>query len=179
MEPLIPTSAAAAANDLLHLSWADRTVPPCDQLKLQKLLYYAHAWHLAIRDLPLFSEDIEAWRWGPVVRNIYYEFQGFRRRAIDKEATELLRTGESVVDYEFLVPRITNHATKEFVRSVWNVHKGYTGIQLTNATHGSGEPWTIVKEKYGTLDHKPTIPNDLISDIFKKKIEVRAQNNST
>ncbi|HUZ03805.1 MAG TPA: type II toxin-antitoxin system antitoxin SocA domain-containing protein, partial [Acidobacteriaceae bacterium] len=36
-------------------------------LKLQKLLYYAQAWHLALYGSPLFSDSIEAWVHGPVV----------------------------------------------------------------------------------------------------------------
>lgn len=40
-------------------------------LKLQKLLYYAQGFHLALFDAPLFDEHIEAWRHGPVVRSVY------------------------------------------------------------------------------------------------------------
>lgn len=40
-------------------------------MKFQKLLYYCNAWHLAIRGTPLFRSRIEAWRYGPVVREIY------------------------------------------------------------------------------------------------------------
>ncbi|MCU0544022.1 MAG: DUF4065 domain-containing protein [Oscillatoriaceae cyanobacterium Prado104] len=35
--------------------------------KLQKLLYYAQAWDLAIYGTPLFNSDFEAWVNGPVV----------------------------------------------------------------------------------------------------------------
>lgn len=36
-------------------------------MKLQKLVYYCQAWHLAWSDEPLFRESIEAWANGPVV----------------------------------------------------------------------------------------------------------------
>ncbi len=36
-------------------------------LKLQKLLYYAQGFHLALYDEPLFPEAIEAWTHGPVL----------------------------------------------------------------------------------------------------------------
>ena len=64
------TSAAAVANEFLALGEKEPRFPPIDQLKLQKLLFYAHAWHLAIKKAPLFDEDFEAWPWGPVVRDI-------------------------------------------------------------------------------------------------------------
>lgn len=36
-------------------------------LKLQKLIYYAQGFHLAISDRPLFPEPIKAWIHGPAV----------------------------------------------------------------------------------------------------------------
>lgn len=42
-----------------------------DTWKLQKLVYYAQAWHLVWEGQPLFDERIEAWANGPVVRDLY------------------------------------------------------------------------------------------------------------
>ena len=36
--------------------------------KLQKLCYYSQAWSLAWTETPLFEEDFEAWKNGPVCR---------------------------------------------------------------------------------------------------------------
>ena len=54
-------------------------------LKLQKLLYYAQAWHLAVFDRPLFEEKLEAWVHGPVVPSVYRRFRSYRFRNIDEE----------------------------------------------------------------------------------------------
>ena len=51
-------------------------------LKLQKLVYYAQAWHLALRDVPLFEEDFEAWVHGPVIPALYQEYKKFGWRPI-------------------------------------------------------------------------------------------------
>jgi uncharacterized phage-associated protein len=45
--------------------------PQIDNLKLQKLLYYAQAWHLAIHDRPVFREppvfrEYRDLRWSPI-----------------------------------------------------------------------------------------------------------------
>lgn len=40
-------------------------------MKLQKLLYYCQAWSLIWDEVPLFSEQIEAWANGPIVREVY------------------------------------------------------------------------------------------------------------
>lgn len=45
-------------------------------LKLQKLVYYAQAWSLALRDTPLFEEDLQAWAHGPVAESVYQTYRG-------------------------------------------------------------------------------------------------------
>ena len=43
--------------------------------KLQKLLYYIQAWNLAVFDSPLFNEEPQAWRHGPVYPSVYKVFK--------------------------------------------------------------------------------------------------------
>jgi len=45
-------------------------------MKLQKLVYYSQAWHYAWNEEPLFSEKIEAWANGPVVRDLFKAHDG-------------------------------------------------------------------------------------------------------
>lgn len=47
-------------------------------LKLQKLLFYAQAWHLAIEEKPLFDEDFQAWIAGPIQPEVYYRFEPYK-----------------------------------------------------------------------------------------------------
>jgi uncharacterized phage-associated protein len=54
-------------------------------LKLQKLLYYVQAWHLAVFQRPLFPEKFQAWFRGPAIPEIYQRYQGYRWRNIDEE----------------------------------------------------------------------------------------------
>ena len=54
-------------------------------LKLQKLLYYIQAWHLAVFQRPLFPEKFQAWLRGPAIPEIYERYQGYRWRNIDEE----------------------------------------------------------------------------------------------
>lgn len=44
--------------------------------KLQKLCYYSQAWSLAWTETPLFEEDFEAWKNGPVCRELFSEHKG-------------------------------------------------------------------------------------------------------
>ena len=45
-------------------------------IKLQKLVYYAQAWHLVWEDTPLFNSRIEAWPNGPVCPDLYNAHKG-------------------------------------------------------------------------------------------------------
>lgn len=47
-------------------------------LGLQKLVYYAQAWSLVWRRLPLFSDPIRAWKHGPVVWSLHDKHKGMR-----------------------------------------------------------------------------------------------------
>lgn len=54
-------------------------------LKLQKLLFYAQAWHLALKEQELFAEDFQAWVHGPVLVSQYHKFKDFKWKPIDVE----------------------------------------------------------------------------------------------
>jgi uncharacterized phage-associated protein len=165
------STAAAVANEFLALGRLEPHVPPIDQMKLQKLLFYAHGWHLAIRDTPLFEDDFEAWPWGPVMRDVYTQTRSYGRFPVTENLTEIRKTGEGPLDFSMVTPPpISDTQLKTFIKAIWDSHKSFTGIQLSNSTHAPGEPWTIIRDQYGVLDDKPKIPNEVISACFKKKL---------
>ncbi|GAA0870137.1 DUF4065 domain-containing protein [Brevundimonas basaltis] len=45
-------------------------------MKLQKLVYYSQAWSIVWDDNVVFPEPIEAWRNGPVVRDLWESTRG-------------------------------------------------------------------------------------------------------
>lgn len=47
-------------------------------MKLQKIVYYSQAESLVHYSKPLFSEKIQAWRGGPVVRELFEKHQGYK-----------------------------------------------------------------------------------------------------
>lgn len=54
-------------------------------LKLQKLMFYADAWHLALYDIDITGEKFKAWVHGPVLISQYHRFKEFRWMPITKE----------------------------------------------------------------------------------------------
>ena len=55
-----------------------------DNLKLNKLCYYAQAWSLARLGHPLFDDAIEAWMYGPVIPAVYYAFKACGKKPIEE-----------------------------------------------------------------------------------------------
>lgn len=54
-------------------------------LKLQKLLFYADAWHMALYGDEATSEQFQAWVHGPVALTQYHRFKEYRWRPITEE----------------------------------------------------------------------------------------------
>lgn len=161
------STVSAVSNEILKLA-ASEPQFFVDQMKLQKLLFYAHAWHLAYDKGPLFENDFEAWPWGPVVRDVYVQTKDYKRGRVTGLLSELkVVPGDGV---KVMIPNgVEDPALAEYVRNVWDSLKTYNGVQLSNSTHAPGEPWTLVCETLGT-DSKPVIPNDLIKQVFKAKL---------
>ncbi|NRQ54500.1 Panacea domain-containing protein [Brevibacillus sp. HD1.4A] len=94
-------------------------------LKLQKLVYYAQAWHLALRDgKPLFHEKIEAWIHGPVCPELYNEYRSY---------------GYSEIPPVFQEPSIPKKQ-REVLDDVWEAYGSFSGGYLEQLTHKE-EPW--------------------------------------
>ncbi len=115
-------------------------------MKLQKLIYFAHGWSLAIYGKPLIDEQIEAWKFGPVISSIYHEFKRFGSQPIKDPATEIELNEEDVVDFRIVVPKIKpdDAETTALLDKIWDVYGGYSAVQLSNATHLPGTPWETV-----------------------------------
>ena len=56
-------------------------------LKLQKLVYYAQGFHLALHNKPLFNEDIAAWEHGPVSPVLYRKYKKRKNNPIHPDKT--------------------------------------------------------------------------------------------
>ena len=95
-------------------------------LKLQKLVYYAQGFALALLGRPLFPERIEAWTYGPVVSELYHEYRGYGSDPIPQP-------GE--IDFS-----IYDVQTRELLDEVYAVYGQFSAWKLRDMTH-SEPPW--------------------------------------
>jgi uncharacterized phage-associated protein len=168
-----PYSSKAVANSILQLC---RTggISDVSPMKLQKLIYYAHAWHLAFLGTPLIREEVQAWKFGPVIEDIYFAFKEFGNTTITNNASELVFNDNGL---QLLTPFVdaeddnANRLLSEIIR----IYGSYSPIQLSNLTHADDEPWRIVANQYNEeLPRNIEIPNSLIESIFKNRLAGQA-----
>ncbi|HEV8070310.1 MAG TPA: type II toxin-antitoxin system antitoxin SocA domain-containing protein [Planctomycetaceae bacterium] len=170
----MPYSAAAIANEFIDLAAASGE--SLTQMRLQKLVFFAHGWHLAIYGKPLLDEQVEAWKFGPVIRSLYRELREsgdkpIRGKIVKWKTTGRFKTPEFTLS-EY-VPGLHDHPdkaaeTKAFLRRVWDVYRPYTAIQLSNMTHAPGSPWETVYRSYsGDVPKGTDIPTDTIQRYFE------------
>ncbi|CAZ98719.1 Genetic Element Protein A [Zobellia galactanivorans] len=137
---------------------------PITPMKVLKLVYIAHGWHLGLKDRPLLTEQTEAWKYGPVVESVYRAFKDFGKNDIDKIRFFSIR------DKKEFVELTSNNNDVQFLEKIWNTYKSYSGIQLSSLTHLPNTPWDVTWNKNGgSLMNGAIIPNSLIKEYYTKK----------
>lgn len=68
----------AVSDEFLRLAIIDNH-EDLSHMKLQKLLYCAYGWGLAILNERLFSDKIQVWEYGPIIASIYRRFRRSER----------------------------------------------------------------------------------------------------
>ena len=112
-------------------------------LKLQKLVYYAQAWHLALNNgSTLFEDDFEAWAHGPVCPPLYDRFSSLGFNAIPINAA--MDDGSKL------------NGAKEHLEDVWNVYGKFSAKALERMTH-SEEPWIEARGEAGPMDRSNAV----------------------
>ena len=174
----MPFLVDAIANRFLDI--AENEGKRLSPMKLQKLIYFAHGWHLGITETPLIDEPIELWSYGPVVSSLYQEFKDIGDGEIQRKATELRRRpGGEKLEYDLYEPSIEDcAASKEqkeiattIVDQVWQRYNRFTALELSAMTHQKDTPWEILYRKFnGRIPAHLRIPNDLILQHFRARL---------
>lgn len=174
----MPYDSKAIAN--YFLDTAASSGQSLTQMKLQKLVYFAHGWHLGLVGEPLINEAVQAWSYGPVIMSLYKEFLHYGRNNINEKAGYLVRIGTDAFDFEVKNPSVNDYpnadSLKQFLDRIWNVYGHFSGIQLSNLTHAPGTPWDFVCRKYnGKIPRYETIPDEVIAEYFQKEAQRNEQ----
>ena len=95
-------------------------------LKLQKILYYIQKEYLKLQGTPAFPDDIEAWKFGPVIPNVYYSFCGF---------------GAMPITRTYSIPADFSSSDQEIIDPIVESKRCLPPWDLVSQTHSPGGAW--------------------------------------
>lgn len=158
----------AVANEFIRQAVAANI--SLSPMKLQKLIYLAHGWRLAIKNEPLVDETFQAWDYGPVLPSVYHEFKCFGKSPVDLEARRAyVCNGENII----LPIRLTEEGeedVRELVRKILDVYGDWTPNELSSDSHVVGGPWDRARKRHGEKKRGVVIPDSDIQDYFNAMI---------
>src|SRR5947209_4090298 len=112
--------ARSVANEFLKIAQHGGRV--LTNMQLQKLVYIAHGYALAILHKPLIKQSVEAWRYGPVVPDLYHALRQYGAGFVTGPIALISREQLSETDCTL-------------VATVEAAYGRFTGPQLSTMTH--------------------------------------------
>ena len=145
-------SAASVANAFIDIAVDNGFY--LTNLKLQKLVYFAHGWYLAFTNTPLINDEVQSWKYGPVIQALHDDLKHYGLKPITKK----IPTDKNIVykseDWDFLC-------------SVYRKYSIFSPAQLIAMTHEPGSPW----EQFGAGENDfQVISQEEIKKYFKAMI---------
>ena len=170
-------SALTVARYLLNRAKeSDRAFSP---MQLIKLVYIAHGWMLALYDRPLIRDDIEAWRYGPLMPDLFNQIK--QRPLPAKSDKKLSNIEKLLLKLERVKPRavslddfsdVKNGLDDDEIRIVENTVEVYgdrTAVELMRMTHQKNSPWWKIYD--GGKGERDVIPNPVIKEYYDNLYE--------
>jgi uncharacterized phage-associated protein len=137
-----------AARYFIMRAYEDGIEAEMTNMKVQKLLYYSQSLHLALYNEPLFKEEIQAWRYGPVCPPAYRFYSDFEAKQLPIPRQESLLQLPS--------------EKKELLEEIWGYFGGYHAYRLSDMTHVEF-PW--IKARKGLLPEASSTEPILLDDM--------------
>ena len=127
-------------------------------MKLQKLVYYAQAWSLALHKRPLFQQEIQAWSYGPVIPELY----ATHRRQFVVTREDIGGAGNaSEVKADTLALTVVGHVVRSYGQK--------DGVQLSDLTHAE-DPWRFARARVPELSRSQAIITHEAMQRFYQKL---------
>jgi uncharacterized phage-associated protein len=132
-------------------------------LKLQKLVFFIHAWRLALQGLPAVNERPEAWEFGPVFETLFHRLKNLGHEAI-RQYIETVEAQTNV--YRTLMPSTEDAAFWRVLDQVMDKYGCLSASQLSTLGHEPGGPWSMARAA-----KQAVIPDDSIGTFYREKLQ--------
>lgn len=159
----MPYDVRAIAN--LVLDFADESATPVTNITINKIVYFLHAWYLARTGSPLTTAKIEAWDFGPVFRELYWEFKQFGAdQILGRASRRNPKTAQNEVCIE-----IFEEADLIFIRPLLEKYLAMSAGRLVQLSHIPGGPWDQVYNHEGESNPGMRISDEIIRRYFEQQ----------
>lgn len=142
------------------------------QMKVQKVVYFAHGYHLAKTGNPLIREKFQAWKFGPVVPAIYDAFKTY--------GSQPIATGDYLLPNTISVKAAlsVNRDLKESLDGTWVITKELDALKLSAWSHEKNGPWAkYYVEGVNDIDIDNNTIKEYFSEVLKKVISKNENSN--
>lgn len=132
-----------------------------------KLVYIAYGYGLAMLHRSLIDyrfDNVEAWKYGPVIPSVYHSFKYYRDRPI-KDKTIVIE-GDEDQQIKFVEPQLTDRDAQMICDYVWDRYNSYSDSQLVSLLHAQATPWGQVYEE----GKNNPIPEILTKDYYSRLV---------
>lgn len=134
-------SAYAVANAFVQRALEGK-ISNLSPMKLQKLMFFAQAWHLKLKDEPFLDDNFARWSYGPVIPSIYHEFKAYGSNPIQRMATTLSMDNFKMSMHEPIIPAHDANSWA-LVDAIITKYGAINANQLSLMTHQAGSAWAI------------------------------------
>lgn len=149
----------AVANLVLDVANERRVA--VTNMALNKIVFFLHSDYLVEGGCPLVGAKIEAWKHGPVFREIYHEFKTWDDEPIRGKATRVNphsgEVEEATADFAEVEPHI---------RELIDRYVHFSAAYLRALSHRPGGPWHVVWGHDGEANPGMQITDQIILDHY-------------
>ena len=136
---------------------------PMSHLKLQKLLFYTDALHLAFFDEEVITDSFEAWLHGPVSRKVYNTIRDFSilYNEIKYENKNEEKTPDIILKEELTEEQI------DLIDEVLAEYSKLNHLQLETLSHQE-KPWLEARKGFAPSDKCTVAIDKQLTKVFYK-----------
>ena len=143
-------SALTIANKFIER--AKRESAELTNIQLQKLVYIAHGWSLAVLNRGLIHDSVEAWYFGPVIPSLYHNLKQYGAGVV--EASIPVLSDQSLPSTE-----------QALLNSVWKGYGQMSAFELSTITHRENTPWSRTMKDFGL---RSVIPEKYMAEYYRQ-----------
>ena len=131
------------------------------QMNIVRYVYFAHGWVLGYTNKPLINQSIYAWKWGPVIQELYHTMKNKHRYIMS----------EPIIDEKTGNPYVAN-LSEHHLKLTLDVFEKYSKVdnfELSYACHHPESPWCACTN--GGRNFYDEISTESITAYYKTAID--------